>query len=106
MKWSTRRSILWLYAWTALMAGTAFALRFIPYSERDGTLIPGWALLMGALCAVPGGQPLPDLGAGDHQAAPPARVAAAPRRPRHVRARHRRSVDHEFETGEFGQVSN
>jgi UDP-GlcNAc:undecaprenyl-phosphate/decaprenyl-phosphate GlcNAc-1-phosphate transferase len=49
MKWSTRRSILWLYAWTSLMAGTAVALRFIPYSERDGTLIGGWALLMAAL---------------------------------------------------------
>lgn len=52
MKWSTRRSILWLYAWTALMAGTAVALRFIPYSERDGTLITGWAALMGALLAL------------------------------------------------------
>lgn len=49
MKWSTRRSILWLYAWTAMMAGTAVALRFIPYSERDGTLIAGWAALMGVL---------------------------------------------------------
>jgi UDP-GlcNAc:undecaprenyl-phosphate GlcNAc-1-phosphate transferase len=52
MKWSTRRSILWLYAWTAMMAGTAVALRFIPYSERDGTLIGGWAVLMGALLAL------------------------------------------------------
>lgn len=49
MKWETRRYVLWLYAWTALMAGTAVALRFIPYSERDGTLIEGWALLMAAL---------------------------------------------------------
>ena len=35
MKWSTRRSILYLYAWTFMMAGTAVALRFIPYSERS-----------------------------------------------------------------------
>jgi UDP-GlcNAc:undecaprenyl-phosphate GlcNAc-1-phosphate transferase len=49
MKWSTRRSILWLYAWTSMMAGTAVALRFIPYSEQSGTLNAGWAVLMGAL---------------------------------------------------------
>lgn len=52
MKWSTRRSILYLYAWTFVMAGTAVALRFVPYSERDGELIPGWAAVMGALLAL------------------------------------------------------
>jgi UDP-GlcNAc:undecaprenyl-phosphate/decaprenyl-phosphate GlcNAc-1-phosphate transferase len=52
MKWSTRRSILWLYAWTFVMAGTAVALRFIPYSQRGGELVPGWAVLMGALLAL------------------------------------------------------
>jgi UDP-GlcNAc:undecaprenyl-phosphate GlcNAc-1-phosphate transferase len=46
---SQRRSVLYLYAWTLIMAGDAVALRFIPYSERSGTLNPGWALLMGAL---------------------------------------------------------
>lgn len=49
MKWSTRRSILWLYAWTFVMAGTAVALRFIPYSQNGGELVLGWAALMGAL---------------------------------------------------------
>jgi UDP-GlcNAc:undecaprenyl-phosphate/decaprenyl-phosphate GlcNAc-1-phosphate transferase len=52
MKWSTRRSILWLYAWTFVMAGTAVALRFIPYSQRGGELVLGWAALMGALLAL------------------------------------------------------
>ena len=52
MKWSTRRSILWLYAWTFVMAGTAVALRFIPYSQRGGELVPGWAALMAALLAL------------------------------------------------------
>ncbi|MDA0172057.1 undecaprenyl/decaprenyl-phosphate alpha-N-acetylglucosaminyl 1-phosphate transferase [Solirubrobacter taibaiensis] len=52
MKWSTRRSILWLYAWTFVMAGTAVALRFIPYSQRGGELVAGWAALMGALLAL------------------------------------------------------
>jgi UDP-GlcNAc:undecaprenyl-phosphate GlcNAc-1-phosphate transferase len=52
MGWSTRRSILYLYTWTLVMAGIAIALRFIPYSERSGDLNTGWALLMGALLAI------------------------------------------------------
>ena len=35
MGWSQRRSVLYLYAWTLIMAGDAVALRFIPYSERS-----------------------------------------------------------------------
>src|SRR4051812_9140331 len=38
MGWSQRRSVLYLYAWTLIMAGDAVALRFIPYSERSGHL--------------------------------------------------------------------
>jgi len=49
MRWNARRSLLYLYAWTFVMAGTAVALRFIPYSERSGELNPGWAALMGAM---------------------------------------------------------
>jgi UDP-GlcNAc:undecaprenyl-phosphate GlcNAc-1-phosphate transferase len=52
MRWSPRRSVLYLYAWTFIMAGDAIALRFIPYSERSGRLNPGWAILMGALLAI------------------------------------------------------
>ena len=46
---SQRRTVLYLYAWSLVMAGDAVALRFIPYSQSDGTLNPGWAALMGAL---------------------------------------------------------
>jgi UDP-GlcNAc:undecaprenyl-phosphate GlcNAc-1-phosphate transferase len=46
---SQRRTALYLYAWMLMMAGIAVALRFIPYSESDGTLRAGWAALMGAL---------------------------------------------------------
>ena len=46
---SQRRAVLYLYAWTLIMAGDAVALRFIPYSERSGHLNAGWATLMGAL---------------------------------------------------------
>jgi UDP-GlcNAc:undecaprenyl-phosphate GlcNAc-1-phosphate transferase len=46
---SQRRTVLYLYAWTFVMAGDAVALRFVPYSQRSGELRPGWAALMGAL---------------------------------------------------------
>ena len=46
---SQRRTVLYLYAWTALMAGIAVALRFVPYSENSGRLNPGWAALMAGL---------------------------------------------------------
>jgi UDP-GlcNAc:undecaprenyl-phosphate GlcNAc-1-phosphate transferase len=49
---SQRRSVLYLYAWTLIMAGNAVALRFIPYSERSGDLNPGWAALMAALLGI------------------------------------------------------
>ena len=46
---SQRRTVLYLYAWTLIMAGDAVALRFVPYSQRSGHLRPGWAALMGGL---------------------------------------------------------
>ena len=49
---SQRRSVLYLYAWTFIMAGDAVALRFIPYSESSGHLNAGWAVLMAALLAI------------------------------------------------------
>ncbi len=49
---SQRRTVLYLYAWTIVMAGLAVALRFIPYSQSSGHLRAGWAALMGALLLV------------------------------------------------------
>ena len=49
---SQRRTVLYLYAWTALMASLALALRFVPYSDDRGRLDPGWTgmmILLGAL---------------------------------------------------------
>jgi UDP-GlcNAc:undecaprenyl-phosphate/decaprenyl-phosphate GlcNAc-1-phosphate transferase len=46
---SQRRTVLYLYAWTFLLAGLAVAMRFIPYSDNHGKLNLGWSLLMGAL---------------------------------------------------------
>ncbi len=46
---SQRRTVLYLYGWTATMAGLAVALRFIPYSDNGGHLLFPWAFVMGAL---------------------------------------------------------
>jgi UDP-GlcNAc:undecaprenyl-phosphate GlcNAc-1-phosphate transferase len=46
---SQRRTVLYLYVWTLIMAGDAVALRFIPYSARSGHLHPAWAAVMATL---------------------------------------------------------
>ncbi len=46
---STRRTVLYLYAWTLSLAGLAIALRFVPYSDNGGTLHLGWAAVMTGL---------------------------------------------------------
>lgn len=46
---STRRTVLYLYAWTLSLAGLAVALRFVPYSDNGGSLHAGWAAVMAAL---------------------------------------------------------
>ena len=46
---STRRTVLYLYAWTLMLAGVALALRFVPYSDNGGRLHAGWAAVMGGL---------------------------------------------------------
>jgi UDP-GlcNAc:undecaprenyl-phosphate GlcNAc-1-phosphate transferase len=43
---SQRRTVLYLYAWTITMAGLAVAIRFIPYSDTQGHLDPGWSAVM------------------------------------------------------------
>jgi len=43
---SQRRTVLYLYAWTISLAALALALRFIPYSEDDGSFNLGWSLLL------------------------------------------------------------
>ena len=46
---STRRTVLYLYAWTLMLAGLALALRFVPYSDNTGHLNAGWASVMALL---------------------------------------------------------
>jgi UDP-GlcNAc:undecaprenyl-phosphate GlcNAc-1-phosphate transferase len=45
---SQRRTVLYLYGWTLSLAALALAMRFVPYSEDDGTLNAGWAVVIAA----------------------------------------------------------
>ena len=49
---SQRRTVLYLYGWTLSLAALALAMRFVPYSEDDGTLNAGWALVIAAFALV------------------------------------------------------
>jgi UDP-GlcNAc:undecaprenyl-phosphate GlcNAc-1-phosphate transferase len=49
---SRRKTVAYLYAWTLLFAGVAVALRFVPYSNHNGTYKLGWSLVMGAILLV------------------------------------------------------
>jgi UDP-GlcNAc:undecaprenyl-phosphate GlcNAc-1-phosphate transferase len=49
MGFSQRRTVLYLYGWTLMLAGVAVALRFVPYSNHRGTYHLGWLLVMGAI---------------------------------------------------------
>jgi UDP-GlcNAc:undecaprenyl-phosphate/decaprenyl-phosphate GlcNAc-1-phosphate transferase len=43
---SQRRTVLYLYGWTLSLAALALAMRFVPYSDDDGTLHPGWSIVI------------------------------------------------------------
>jgi UDP-GlcNAc:undecaprenyl-phosphate GlcNAc-1-phosphate transferase len=43
---SQRRTVLYLYGWTLSLAALALAMRFVPYSDDDGTLNAGWTVLI------------------------------------------------------------
>jgi UDP-GlcNAc:undecaprenyl-phosphate GlcNAc-1-phosphate transferase len=49
---SQRRTVLYLYAWTLILGGSAVAMRFVPYSNRAGELHPVWAAVMAAILLV------------------------------------------------------
>jgi UDP-GlcNAc:undecaprenyl-phosphate GlcNAc-1-phosphate transferase len=48
---SQRRTLLYLYGWTVVMAALALALRFVPYSDDHGNFDPAWTAVM-AVCGV------------------------------------------------------
>jgi UDP-GlcNAc:undecaprenyl-phosphate GlcNAc-1-phosphate transferase len=43
---SQRRTLLYLYGWTAVMAALALALRFVPYSDDHGHFDPLWTAVI------------------------------------------------------------
>ena len=45
---SQRRTVLYLYAWTMVLAMLALALRFVPYSDDHGNFNVGWSLVIAA----------------------------------------------------------
>jgi len=49
-----RRTILFLYTWTLLLAGLALAIRFVPYSDNRGHFALGWSVVMGAIFVLVG----------------------------------------------------
>jgi UDP-GlcNAc:undecaprenyl-phosphate/decaprenyl-phosphate GlcNAc-1-phosphate transferase len=52
MGFSQRKTVLYLYAWTTTMTAIAVALRFVPYSQSNGHLNAGWAVVMGAMLLI------------------------------------------------------
>src|SRR4051794_1525697 len=45
---SQRRTVVYLYAWTLVMAALALALRFVPYSDDHGHFNAGWTIVLAA----------------------------------------------------------
>jgi len=43
---SQRRTLLYLYGWTMVMAALALALRFVPYSDDHGRFDPAWTAVI------------------------------------------------------------
>jgi UDP-GlcNAc:undecaprenyl-phosphate GlcNAc-1-phosphate transferase len=43
---SVRRSVIYLYVWTLMLAGLALALRFVPYTNHHGRMNLGWSLAL------------------------------------------------------------
>ena len=49
---SQRRTVVYLYGWTLSLAALALAMRFVPYSDDDGTLNAGWAVVIGVFALI------------------------------------------------------
>jgi UDP-GlcNAc:undecaprenyl-phosphate GlcNAc-1-phosphate transferase len=52
MGYGQRRTVLYLYGWSLMLAGVAVALRFVPYSNHNGTYHLGWLLVMAAIALI------------------------------------------------------
>ncbi|MGH2838730.1 MAG: glycosyltransferase family 4 protein, partial [Thermoleophilaceae bacterium] len=43
---SQRRTVIYLYLWTLILAGLGLALRFVPYSDDHGNFDTGWTIVI------------------------------------------------------------
>ena len=105
---SQRRTVLYLYGWTIVLALLALALRFVPYSDDHGNFNVGWSLVIAAFAlAAVGRKRVPRARARDPEAEalPPVPAPPHARAPGRAAAGRgggrRRGVAHELETGEF-----
>ncbi len=48
---SQRRTVIYLYAWTLVLAGVAIAMKFVPY-HKDDTYHLGWTIVMAAILLI------------------------------------------------------
>ena len=107
---SQRRTVLYLYGWTLSLAALALAMRFVPYSDDDGTLNPGWALVIVAFGLVALASSVVPGGRARDPEVPPLREREIQRQvetgemPALTADEIRREVDREVETGEFEAV--
>jgi UDP-GlcNAc:undecaprenyl-phosphate/decaprenyl-phosphate GlcNAc-1-phosphate transferase len=46
---SQRKTVAYLYTWTAMLAGVALALHFVPYDNTHGHYYLGWSIVMGVI---------------------------------------------------------
>ena len=107
---SQRRTLAYLYGWTAVMAALALALRFVPYSDNHGHFDVFWTRGDGRLPARRARrQRLPGRGPGDPQAPPnpppPTRLPPPPGRQTRAELQEVNvAVEQELETGSFPAV--
>ena len=46
---SPRKTVVYLYGWTLMLAAVAIALRFVPYSTTHGNYNLGWSVVMASI---------------------------------------------------------
>lgn len=108
---SQRRTVLYLYAWTLALAALALALRFVPYSDDDGTLNAGWALVMAGFGGIAVAASvylvlvLEILKFSRFRERQLREAAETGEYPALSDEEIRHEIEHEVETGEFGAVS-
>ena len=100
---SQRKTVLYLYAWSVILAGAAVSLRYVPY-YHDGGYDPAWLVVMAVLGSRSSRSASTGLRARDPQVPPLAGGGAPPVRPGHAGVGDRPEVEREIDTGEWERV--